>query len=331
MSARASSACWLLVAGLAGCGGENVVLGDGRDGGRAPGPHDAGDTRDAGDAGDAGALRDAGGARDGAIGRDASLPIAPAFMPPRAIAEISGEDTTDDDPSLSSDRLLLYFNSRRDGGLGREDIWFAARDDAAAPWQAPTALPELNSDARETGIALAGDGLQLWWSSDREGGQGGLDVYRATRATRADAWSAPEPVAELSSPGDDLVSALSSDGAILLLARRDDEDDDYDLYGAARSPTAAFAAPEPLTELNSDDEESDGFLLGNGLQLIFTRDGDLMLAERPTRAAPFGAAVELATLNSEEDDRDAWSSDTLDYVVFSSDRTGSYLLYEATR
>ena len=39
----------------------------------------------------------------------------------------------------------------------------------------------------------------------------------------------------------------------------------------------------------------------------------------------------LASLNSEEDDRDAWSTDTLDYIVFSSDRTGAYLLYEATR
>jgi hypothetical protein len=301
------------------------VLGAGRDAGPMMVAPDASPPPDAAPA------NDAAPAPDAANGMDASLPLVPVFAPPQVIAAISSEGTTDDDPSLSSDRLLLYFNSRRDGGLGREDIWSAARAGADREWQAPLAVPELNSDARETGIALGGDGLQVWWSSDREGGQGGLDVYSATRTSRDATWSTPEPVAALSSPGDDLVSALSSDGATLLLARRTDEDDDYDLYSAARAPGGAFTAPEPIAELNSDDEESDGFLLGNGLQLIFTSDGDLMLAERATRTAPFGAAVELATLNSEEDDRDAWSSDTLDYIVFSSDRTGAYLLYEATR
>ena len=318
---------------LAACGGSDVVLGDGRDGGsHAPragsgsGPRDA-STLDAG-ARDAG-LRDAGS--DAASGRDASLPLVPVFMEPRVIAAISSADTTDDDPSLSSDRLLLFFNSRREGGLGREDIWFSRRASADGEWQAPEPVPELSSDARETGIALSGDGLTLWWSSDREGGQGGLDVYSAVRAGREQPWSAPEPVAALSSPGDDLVSALSGDGRTLLLARRDDEDDDYDLHRSLRDAGGAFSAPEPLAELNSDDEESDGFLLGSGLQLIFTRDSDLWLAERASTGEPFGPGAEITSLNSDEDDRDAWASDALDYVVFSSDRSGSYLLYEATR
>ena len=329
---------------LSACSSADVLLGDGRDAGSMPaagsgardaGPRDSGmrdgGTRDGG-ARDGG-MRDSGlldGGRD-ASSRDASLPVVPTFMEPRAIAELSSAETTDDDPSLSGDRLLLFFNSRREGGLGREDIWYAQRDRADGAWQTAIAVPELNSDARETGIALSADGLALWWSSDREGGQGGLDVYRATRGSRADSWSAPEPVPVLNTPGDDLVSALSSDGRTLLLARRDDEDDDYDLYRALRDDQGALSPPEPLVELNSDDEESDGFMLGGGLRLIFTRDSDLWLAERASTAEPFGAAAEITSLNTGDDDRDAWSSEAFDYVVFSSDRSGDYMLYEAYR
>jgi len=184
MRPRASTG-WLLAVVLAGCQGQDVLLGDGRDSGRVP---------IASDAGDAAAVLDATDARDAdapdidapdASTRDASLPIVPELGAPRVIAAISGADSTDDDPSLSSDRLLLFFNSKREGGLGREDIWFAARDDAASEWRAPLAVPELNSDARETGIALAADGLQLWWSSDRPGGRAGstCTARRATHAT----------------------------------------------------------------------------------------------------------------------------------------------------
>lgn len=311
---------------LLACGGADVVLGDGRD--AAP-PHDAGArSRDAGSR-----ETDSGSrSRDAAFG-DASQPQreVPRYAEPVAIGAISSEGTTDDDPSLTADRLLLYFNSKRDGGLGHEDIWQSERASSDDPWSEPTQVTDLNTDQRETGIALSADGLRIFWSSDRDGGQGGLDVYGATRASRADAWSEIAPVAALNGSGDELVSALSSDGRTLLLARRADDDDDYDLYVATQGDQGGWNAPEPIAELNSDDEESDGFLLGDDLQLIFTRDEDLMLARRPTRDEPFKGPQPLDTLDSDDDDRDAWASDDLGYVIFSSDRSGSYLLYEATR
>jgi hypothetical protein len=318
----AAGACaWLLA-----CGGSDVVLGNGRDASSTPAP------RDPAPAGmDAAADPDATADPDAATSRDAGPRPVPQFGEPQVIAAISSEGTTDDDPSLSSDRLLLFFNSMRDGGLGREDIWWSARDALDGDWQTPQTVAELNSEERETGIALAGDGLLLWFSSDRDGGQGGLDVYASSRASLDAAWSAPEPVAAVNSTGDDLVSAVSNDGRTLLLARRDDDDDDYDLYAAVRDDSGTFAPPTPIAELNSDDEESDGFLLASGLQLIFTRDEDLFLAERTTPNEPFGPPAELTTLNSDDDDRDAWSSDDFRDVIFSSDRSGSYLLYEAMR
>jgi len=263
------------------------------------------------------------------------------FEAPRVISELESEDVSDDDPSVTDDLLLLCFNSKRDAGIGKEDIWCSRRARSDEPWGAPEPQVELNSEHRETGIALSLDGLSLWFSSDRDGESSGLDVFSATRQTRDSTWSEPARVVELSSQDDDLVSAIDESGERLMLARRmnrdddDDEDkdaDDYDIFLAQRAtPTAAWQRPAPVSELNTDAGESDAFLIGQGLALIFTRNDDLTLAQRTRLDAPFDHIESFEVLNSEERERDAWSNSAFDYVVFSSDRAGSFRLYESHR
>jgi WD40-like Beta Propeller Repeat len=307
-----------LAPGAWACSGEDVVLGDGRPTLDAAAPVDAGAQPDATAQTDTGAQPDAAGG-------------APTFSEPVAIMDIAAEDASDDDPSLSADLTLLYFNSERAGGAGEEDIWSSSRDSPELPWQPPAPAAELNTESRETGIALAPDALTIWWSSDRAGGAGGLDVYTATRASRGDTWSPAQRVSELGSAGDDLISAVTDGERRVLLARRDDDEDDYDLFTAQRTERGQpWGEPLPLAELNSDEEESDAFLVAGGTELLFTRDGDLQLAIRAGGGA-FAAPVPLDSLNSEDDDRDAWASEDFGYVVFSSDRSGVHLLYEASR
>lgn len=289
----------LLLAACAvlGCGGRDITLGDG------PAVPDGGVTEDAG-----------------------------AFSEPKAIAELAAGDAPDDDPSLSSDLRLLYFNSERAGGLGQEDIWFAQRVEVEDGFGDPVPVSALNSQARETGIALSADGLAIWFSSDRAGSQGGLDVYAATRGTRAAEWSPPQRVSELSSANDDLVSSIDASGTVLYLARRAVGEDDYDLFAARRAHEgAAWSAPEAISALNSGASESDGFSLAQGRVLVFTRDEDLVVARRASDGESFSAGEPLHELNSARDDRDAWVSADFRYVVFSSNRSGSYRLYEARR
>lgn len=252
------------------------------------------------------------------------------YEAPQAIAGLGDEDAKDDDPVLTADLLTLYFNSKRDGGEGQEDIWFAERASPSAPFSAPMPERALNSRERETGIALSSDGLSLWFSSDRKGGAGGLDVYLATRVRLDDSWSIAR-LPELCSEGDDLVSSVADGERSLFLARRDDGDDDYDLYVARRTDRArSFAAPEPIDALNSAGEESDAVWLEGQGGLVFTRDEQLVYAAHyPSESAQ--KVVPLTELNSDDDDRDAWFSADLGYVLFSSDRSGSYRLYEARR
>jgi hypothetical protein len=294
---RVERACLLLVLALVGCTGQDLSLGDGN-------------------------KRASSGVATGAD-----------FNEPHVIAALESDDESDDDPSLSEDRLLLCFNSKRDTGKGHEDIWCTTRESLDASWRTPEAQTDLNTDKRETGIALSLDGLSLWFSSDRDGGDGGLDVYTATRESRTASWSAPARVAELSSEEDDLVSSIDETGRRLLLARRSrDDDDDYDVFVAQRdSLDTPWQSPAALADINTGDEESDAFLVGTGLTLIFTRDEDLTLSRRASVDAKFDRGKAIESLNSDDDDRDAWATADFSYVIFSSDRDGSYRLYEAER
>jgi WD40-like Beta Propeller Repeat len=305
----------LLFVVLSACAGANLSLGDGR----------------AADSGMGGTLPldpDAGPERTG-------------FGPPRVIAELESDDVSDDDPSLTADLLLLCFNSKRDAGLGEEDVWCSRRARTDEAWGTPEPQTVLNSEHRETGIALSLDGLALWFSSDRAGDSNGLDVYLATRPTRDSAWSEPTRVPELSSQDDELVSSIDETGLRLMLARRtrtdsdddqDEDEDDYDILLAERTTLSEpWQAPSPVSELNTDQGESDAFLVGDGLALLFTRDADLMLAQRKTLDAGFDQVEALDVLNSDQHERDAWSNSAFTYIVFSSDRAGSFRLYESDR
>lgn len=313
----------LLCLSLIGCAGDELILGDGR-------AADSG----MGMRADTGVPSPAPGSPDGSATRA-------DFQPPRVIAELESEDVSDDDPSLTSDLLLLCFNSKREAGMGAEDIWCSRRANSDQPWETPEPQTALNSEHRETGIALSLDGLSLWFSSDRADDSAGLDVYLATRATRDSAWSEPSRVSELSSQDDELVSSIDESEQQILLARRtrsdndDDEEgdeDDYDIFLAQRATRSdPWQAPSPVSELNSDQAESDAFLVRSGLELIFTRDDDLMLAQRTSLTATFDRVEPLQVLNSAERERDAWTNSAFTYVVFSSDRAGSFRLYEASR
>jgi hypothetical protein len=311
----------LLLLGLGACEGRELSLGDGRGG--------AAQSRD-GSAPAASASAAVGGDGLGGVAGDAGSIDRRPFSEPQLIAAISGADkTTDDDPALTRDRAELFFNSKREGGAGKEDVWFArAQGD---DWSAPEVVAELNTEERETGIALSASGLRIWFSSDRDGGDGGLDVYTATRPDRSAGWSTPERVAELSSPDDDLVSAVNDVELSILMARRPDEGD-YHVWSAQRARSdAPWSAPQPLASITSDADESDACFSAGGLRLVFTRDGDLYWAERSSLDGEFLVLGPLSELNSEDDDRDAWVADDLSLIVFSSDRAGSYKLYSAQR
>ncbi|MCL5280587.1 MAG: discoidin domain-containing protein [Planctomycetes bacterium] len=89
----------------------------------------------------------------------------------------------------SSDGLEIYLQSDRPGGYGGGDIWVIKRDSIDAPWRPAEVLgPTVSSTANESVSTISGDGLTLYFHSNRSGGQGGWDIWMTTRTTRSSPW-----------------------------------------------------------------------------------------------------------------------------------------------
>jgi hypothetical protein len=111
-------------------------------------------------------------------------------------------------PSISSDRLSLYYASDRPGGSGGGDIWQATRTSIEANWSEPINLgPNVNSPSEELSCCISPNGTELFISSNRPGGMGGYDLYVARRATTDQPWSDP---VNLGPP----VNGSASDGGV---------------------------------------------------------------------------------------------------------------------
>jgi hypothetical protein len=86
------------------------------------------------------------------------------------------------DPWVSSDGLTMYYSSDRSGGVGGHDIWKAERPSTTSPWSTFANPTEVNSTSTENHAWVGADGLTTWFSSDRSGGLGGFDIWKADRA-----------------------------------------------------------------------------------------------------------------------------------------------------
>ncbi len=148
-----------------------------------------------------------------AIGADWSQPVnlGPAVNSP------DGELP----PTISPDGLELYFgtspNPPRPGSYGGIDLWMTKRATRNDPWGTPVNLgPTINTAYSENLPILLGDGLLLFFFSNRPGGYGQDDLYVTTRASLSDSWGRPVNLGPfVNSAGNEMYAYLSADGSTL--------------------------------------------------------------------------------------------------------------------
>ena len=93
---------------------------------------------------------------------------------------------------FSYDGLEMYIDSTRPEGQGDWDVWVlkrASKDDDWGPPENPG--PGVNSPGLDCEASISTDGLTLYFSSNRTGGYGNVDIYMITRATKNDLWGPP--------------------------------------------------------------------------------------------------------------------------------------------
>ena len=111
-------------------------------------------------------------------------------------------------PALSPDGNLLFFASDMPGGFGGSDIWYCRNINGE--WSEPVNLgPAVNSPSTDNYPFMHQSG-RLFFTSDRQGGFGGLDVYYSVMNN--DTWEEPVRLAEpVNSSSDDFAFVAQPD------------------------------------------------------------------------------------------------------------------------
>lgn len=200
--------------------------------------------------------------------------LSQGFAPPVPVPGVNSADE-ESDLWLSADELTIVFE--RTDQL--DQIVFATRPDRGAAFSAPVPLPGVHVGDTDAGDpALSADLRTLVFSSERPGGRGSRDLWRAARAATGDAFSGVIPIDAANSPRYEADPFLLADGALLLFtAVRSDGPGKGDLYAVDLRPGAT--GPTLLAALSTENEESGAFV-HEGLRVVIfesDRGGDFDL------------------------------------------------------
>jgi hypothetical protein len=212
--------------------------------------------------------------RSGSQGGDIWVSERPAadgaFGSPENLGPGVNGDGNEGAPSLSRDELLIVFD-RDDGG-----IWAATRPAIDAPFGDAERLAGSVNIPFAGFPALSADGLTLHFASQREGGQGGMDLWRASREATGDPFGAVENLgSSVNGPLDDAMATVSAnDLRIVFASRREGGMGDWDLWMADRPDVESdFGSPVNLgPDVNTEGFEGRPHLSSDGAVLMFMSD-----------------------------------------------------------
>ena len=191
------------------------------------------------------------------VGGQWSTPASPAFA----------GDGVEADPYFTPDGRTVYFISTRTvEGVQRRslDIWRVDRSETGS-WGTPVRLPEpINSSGAEWFPRPGPDGW-LYFGSDRPGGLGRTDIWRA-RPDAAGQWTIENPGAAINTAGEEYEPLPSPDGSRMIVMG------EGGLYETRR--TAAGWSPRTKLgpEVNVTSLEIGPLFSPSGKSLLFARD-----------------------------------------------------------
>ncbi|MDG4859532.1 hypothetical protein P8605_15445 [Streptomyces sp. T-3] len=185
----------------------------------------------------------------------------------------------DIDPVVSPDGRRLFFASTRPAADGRTDsgIWYVEKR-SGGRWSEPRFVGgDVNSPHGELYPSLAADGT-LYFGSDRPGGAGSWDLYRARPRKDGTYGPAENLGASVNSPGLDFNPEILRDGRTLVFAswQRPDQtggpDAGSDLYVAHARRDGGWSEPRHLgPAVNSEKWEYHPTVTAGGRWLYFVR------------------------------------------------------------
>jgi len=179
-------------------------------------------------------------------------------------------------PFLAPDGSRIFFDVRLParpgaGAPGSPDLWSAPRDGDGWGPAAPLG-PEVNGPSVEMHASVAANG-NLYFASNRPGGLGGFDIYRAVAVPGG--FAAAENLGPAINSADNEYHAfIAPDERYLLFdARRSTGAGGNDIYISVRRADGGWEPAAPLgSELNTPAADMRPYVSPDGTRLFFCSD-----------------------------------------------------------
>ncbi|MBL0329958.1 MAG: PD40 domain-containing protein [Bacteroidetes bacterium] len=134
--------------------------------------------------------------------------------------------------SITPDGNIIFFTSKREGGLGETDVYMARKLPNGQWAKAQNLGNVINTKYKEDFPQIAPDGKTLYFSSQGHAGMGDFDLYQSTWNEEENTWTTPKNLGyPINSVGDDrCISFTENNRVAYISAVRDGGFGDLDLY-----------------------------------------------------------------------------------------------------
>ena len=177
--------------------------------------------------------------------------------------------------SVSPDgRRIVWGSTNRKGGPGGWDLWQARLSDGRWTQAQPLPAP-VNSEANDFDPLFSADGKWLYFFSNRDGGFGSDDLYRAAVHADGSFGEAENLGAGVNGKGAEFAPTPSRDGQRLLFASDSfGGAGRHDLF-VAHWNGKAFVEPKPVPGINTPADEFDAAWIDDGKAIVYAQSKDV--------------------------------------------------------
>jgi hypothetical protein len=241
-------------------------------------------------------------------------------------------------PAISKDGLSLYFHSNRPGLGGPFDIYVSQRNSDADDWEPAIVLGSpISTTFNEVAPALSRDGHHLFFSTDRPGGLGLLDIWVSYRGHSHDnfGWGDPLPITSINAPAANDAGAayFENEGGrpqLFFQSTRPGGPGSSDFYVSEQQEDGTWGAPTLVAELSSPAFDNRLTIRHDGREVFFHSDrpgsagNDLWTSTRATDSDPWSTPVNVGPpLSTPASETTPGLSATGETLYFTSNRPGS--------